>query len=423
MGALLGPNFPTNIALAVSGGGDSMAMLNLAAGWARVYGVKLWVATVDHGLRPESASEAAMVADECATLGLHHNTLIWKGWDGTNNLQDAARQARLDLLQDWSGLCAHLLMAHTQDDQAETVLMRLIRGSGVDGLSGMAAKRRLLRRSGLQQRPPGWPPRKGDALDDPGPLTVLRPLLGVQRAALRHYCTTLKIPFVDDPSNDDERFSRVRMRRLIKDEGWDVARLARTADQMARARKVLMADAETAFATLNRAQFAEGGYVSFDRDGLAQVLPEIALRVFAMALSQISGSPYRPRLSALEDVIDIVVAGGTATLQGCLLTADKDRIVICRELQAVTARCSTQELWDDRWALHGPHAAALQIGPLGDALSDCPDWRSTGHPRAALRVSPAIWHDNRLIAAPLAGFSGDWQARIVANSLPDALAH
>ena len=100
MGQCLGPDFPTDIGLAVSGGGDSMAMLHLAAGWARVYGVRLRVVTVDHGLRAESAAEAAMVAEEARSLGLPHSTLRWTGWDGQGNLQDAARAARRDLIGD-----------------------------------------------------------------------------------------------------------------------------------------------------------------------------------------------------------------------------------------------------------------------------------------------------------------------------------
>ncbi len=391
MGALLGPHFPTEIALAVSGGGDSMAMLHLAAGWARVYGVTLKVATVDHGLRDESGAEAAMVAAECAGIGLHHDTLKWQGWDGTGNLQDAARKARLDLIGAWSGTCRHVLMAHTQDDQAETVLMRLLRGSGVDGLSGMAAQRRL-----------------------PG-LTVVRPLLGVPRAALRHYCKVLKIPFADDPSNDDETFERVRIRRLIRNEGFDAGKLARTASQMARAREVLETSARNAAAALQTAHYADSGYIAFARDGLDEVPPEILLRLFAGALADVGQNPYRPRLSALEDAVVAVQSGGTATLHGCLMTAEKGRIVICRELQAVAGRSSTIDLWDGRWAMDGPHAPEVQVGALGDAVSECPDWRATGHPRDALRASPAIWHEDRLIAAPLAGFSAGWHARIAVN--------
>ena len=165
MGQLIGPDFPKQIGLAVSGGGDSMAMLGLAHAWARVWGVGLHVATVDHGLRPESADEAALVARECATLGHSHSTLKWT-WDGQGNVQDQARRARLRLLGAWCDGFSHVLMAHTADDVAETFLIRLARGSGVDGLSAMSARRNL------------------DGFD------VLRPCLDMTRAELRHYAKT-----------------------------------------------------------------------------------------------------------------------------------------------------------------------------------------------------------------------------------------
>ncbi len=129
MGTLLGPDFPDHVALAVSGGGDSMAMLALTHDWARVMGLRVSVVTIDHGLRAASAEEAAMVGRECAALGHPHSILRWQ-WDGTGNLQDAARDARLRLIADWRGAIEHVLFAHTRDDQAETVVMRLARGSG-----------------------------------------------------------------------------------------------------------------------------------------------------------------------------------------------------------------------------------------------------------------------------------------------------
>jgi tRNA(Ile)-lysidine synthase len=154
-----------HIGLAVSGGGDSVAMLWLVAPWAKARGVPVSVATVDHGLRPEAAEEARFVEELCREVGVPHDTLRWTGWNGRGNLQARAREARRRLLTEWAkerGVDA-VLLAHTQDDQAETFLLRLARGSGVDGLSGITQE--------MVEKGLCWH----------------RPLLSESRAALRAY--------------------------------------------------------------------------------------------------------------------------------------------------------------------------------------------------------------------------------------------
>ena len=211
---------PACLGVAVSGGSDSLALLYLVADWTRQSGVELQVATVDHRLRPEAADEARMVAEHCRTLGASHDTLIWEHEDAAGNLQDMARRARYRLLADWAdergvGL---ILLGHTLDDQAETFLMRLARGSGVDGLSGMAESR----------------------VDDG--ITWLRPLLGCTREALRDELRSRGLTWSDDPSNEDEKYSRVRVRKLLSalaPLGLDAEKLADTAARMASAREAL----------------------------------------------------------------------------------------------------------------------------------------------------------------------------------------
>lgn len=383
MGQQLGPDFPTDIAVAVSGGGDSMVMLHLAAGWARRYGIRLWPVTVDHGLRAESAKEAALVADECAGLGLPHKTLTWAGWDGQGNLQAAARQARRDLIGGWLGDCRHVLMAHTQDDQAETVVMRLLRGSGVDGLAAISPSIRVTA-NGAEFR-------------------IIRPLLSVSRARLRHHAKTLRIPFVDDPSNDDPKFQRVRVRRLIEDEGWDIATLSQTARAMQRARIVLDDLAAERAHEIADASAPAFGYLAFDRDGLAASPEETRLRLLASALCRVSGNAYRPRLSALTDALDRALSGGRSTLHGALVFARGEQIAICREFNAVRgAQAEIGTIWDGRWQVLGPAKQGAVVRALGDdGLAARPDWRDLGVPREVLRVSPAVWADQALLAAPL----------------------
>ena len=317
MGALLGPDFPAELGVAVSGGGDSMAMLHLAAGWARVYGVAMRVVTIDHGLRPESAAEADLVATEAWGLGLPHTVLNWQPDEITGNLQDAARRARHRLIGDWRGNTAHVLMAHTQDDQAETFLMRLARGSGVDGLAAMAG---LVRINGPQMAD-GW--------------AVVRPLLSVTRAELRHYAAVLHIPFVNDPSNVNPRFDRVRMRALLPalaGVGLTAERLTSTAQAQRRASIALAARASDVALRLTR---TVGGGVVFDRDAFARIEAETQLRLLAAALQWVSSAIYRPRLASLEGALDRLLSGGAATLHGAVMQPRGADLWIFREFAAV----------------------------------------------------------------------------------------
>ena len=385
MGRLLGPDFPAEIGLAVSGGGDSMALLHLAAGWARVYGVRLRVATVDHGLRAASAAEAALVADEAKVLGVPHDTLRWEGWRGEGNLQDAARAARRRLLGQWRGTCAHVLMAHTRDDQAETLLMRLARGSGVDGLAAMA---------------PVSPVASAE-----GTWHIVRPLLDESRDDLRHYLRTLRIPFADDPSNDDPRYARVRMRHLIGQEGLDTQTLAATARHMARARRVLTRVAADAARALLIDDPAAPGALVFARDGFAACEDETRLRLLAAALQWISGADYRPRLAPLEETADRVASGGTATLHGCILVPRRDRLYIAREAKAVADNAvpaSNGAVWDGRWQITGQDLDGLTLRALGEAgLAALP--LEVNAPRASLTGLPALWRDGTLHGCPPLG--------------------
>lgn len=204
------------IALAVSGGADSMAMLLLAA--TAIPG-RVVAATVDHGLRPEAADEAAMVAGVCARLGVPHATLTPAQPISGSSLQGQARAARYAALFAWmrqANACA-LLTAHHADDQAETLLMRLNRASGVAGLSGI--------------RPVRWDVR-----------TVLRPLLGWRRTELRALVAASGAPWVDDPSNADPHHDRTRFRDLLASQSLlDPVALARSAEYIAQSNDALEA--------------------------------------------------------------------------------------------------------------------------------------------------------------------------------------
>lgn len=378
------------LVVAVSGGGDSMALLHLLAGR-----VDLSAVTVDHGLRSESGAEAAGVAAVCAGLGVAHEVLDWR-WDGTGNLSDQARRGRLGLIGGWArarGLGA-VAMAHTADDQAETFLMRLARGSGVDGLAAMASERRA---EGVR-----W----------------VRPLLGVRRAALRDYLTGRGVAWFDDPTNEDRAYQRVKARAalaVLEPLGIDVGGLGDTAFRLGLARKALAQVAHDLAREIARVQ---GGDVVIDRDALPQAALETQLRLLAHAIGWVASADYRPRLTALIGVHAALLTGKRRTLGGCLLTATTRHIRIAREAQAVVGMCcDATGLWDQRWRVFGPDAAGLQVAALGETgLAHCPGWRATGMPRESLAASPAIWRGAGLVAAPLAGMVNGWRAELAQGS-------
>ncbi|MGY3437723.1 MULTISPECIES: tRNA lysidine(34) synthetase TilS [unclassified Marinovum] len=412
MGALLGPAFPEDIGLAVSGGGDSMAMLTLAHNWTRDFGVRLWVVTIDHGLRAESRAEAAFVARECAALGHPHSVVTWSDWDGSGNLQEAARAARLQLIDGWRGRVRHVLMAHTADDQAETFLMRLARGSGVDGLAAMQAQR-FVARSGAVFEGAGAPPRA--AVPDDG-FWVMRPLLEARRADLRHYLTVLKGHWVDDPSNEDVRFDRVRMRQALEvlaPLGLDVSTLAQTAARMARARTALRQRAVEAAGDVVRAQFCD---LLYDRDRLAALDAETRLRLLAAGLQYVGAQVYRPRAKALADAAERVMSGGTATLHGCLIRAETANIRICREYGAVAAAAApVGALWDNRVQITGALVAGYEVRALSEAGAGQLAKRPEGLPFQSLVAQPAVFDGARLVAFAPAGFGPHYEIDVCAG--------
>jgi tRNA(Ile)-lysidine synthase len=233
--------------IAVSGGPDSTALLLMAAEWAERRGrTRIEAATVDHGIRPESAAEAKAVAALCARLGVAHRILRWNGAKPTSRLQERAREARYRLLVDHAKAIGAdaLLTAHHADDQAETVLFRLLRGSGVAGLRGMEL---MTRREGM---------------------TIARPLIGIKKRDLVAFAQARGAPFVDDPSNADPRFARTRLRALLArlgEEGLDASaldRLARRAGETEQALAHLTAEVEARLGAADEAIDARALYAA-----------------------------------------------------------------------------------------------------------------------------------------------------------------
>ena len=366
-------------------------MLTLAHNWTRVWGVRLRVVTVDHGLRPESADEAAMVAGECATLGWPHTTLRWH-WDGAGNKMDAARRGRLALIDEWRGALSHVLMAHTRDDVAETFLMRLARGSGVDGLAAMSARRQV------------------------GGMQVLRPCLDIGRAELRHYLTVLKTPWAEDPSNEDPAYGRVRMRRLLSElqaEGLGSDTLADTAARLRDDRVALAMRAATIWDAVGR-QSGWGGLM-LAPDWYEQVETATQRRLLSAMMRFVSGAEYAPRAEALEGLRDRLVSGGGGTLHGCEVIHHRGRVLMFREAAAVAEGgvIAPGIAWDGRWQVAAPGYAGCTIRALGeDGWRQVTEKPPGGPPfRAALSL-PSIWRGDSLLACDALGVGPGNTARL-----------
>ena len=391
--AQLGATPPDRLGVAVSGGGDSVALMAALAHYCGTAGVELHVITIDHGLRPEAKDEVALVTDLCARWDLPHHVEYWTGWDGQGNLQAAARDARYELMADWAyaNRIGTIALGHTADDQAETFLMRLARGSGVDGLSAMSARR----------------VHHG--------ITWVRPFLAIERSALRHYLRAAQINWAEDPSNTSHDFERVRVRdtlTILGTLGITTEKLVEVTDHMARAREAL--DWQTFLAAQEMAQVIHG-VIAIDLAKYRLLPQEIARRLMVHTLSWTSQHSYPPRKDPVARAIAAVRTGQTATLDGCQVSVEGGMIWVYRELNAVKdAVCEVGDMWDDRWLITGPEDdPELEVRALGyEALSGIDGWRDIGLPRAALAASPAVWYEDQLIAAPFVGFDDEWSVEL-----------
>ncbi len=309
------------VLLAVSGGPDSTALMRLLARLARQgLDCEIEVATVDHGLRPDSRDEANRVGGWARECGFAHRVLCWEGPKPATRIQVAARAARYALLARQARYIGAqtLLTAHTLDDQAETVLMRMAHGSG---LAGLAAMRPVSQREGLK---------------------LARPLLGIPKARLVATCEAHRWPFLSDPSNADPRFARARWRKLrdaLAAEGLTASRLAKLAQRLASAEDALETKAEAAYRKAVIASGREG--VVLDAGRLMGNEPrEIALRLVLRALAELRAGESRnaPRLERVENILSLLesaFASGTRlrrTLGGAVVAFDgSTRLALSRE--------------------------------------------------------------------------------------------
>lgn len=415
--AELGPfEAAPRLAVAVSGGADSLALTLLAHDWAAERGGSVLALTVDHRLRPDSSAEAAAVGRRLAVLGISHRILVRRGDIPAADLQAEARRARYALLGE---ACAaegilHLLLGHHREDQAETLLLRLAAGSGPAGLAGMAPI-----------RPTAWG-------------RLLRPLLNVPRAALEALPASRGLDWVNDPSNRNPAFARVRIRRLLAPlaaEGLSAERLAAAAAGLGTMRDAV--EAAAADAALRYVRLHPAGFARLHSAALAALPEAVGLRLLERLLLAVGGEEYGPRRERLERLHDLLCGGlpSARTLAGCAVVPQGEggEVVICREAarQAppVPLVPGARLRWDNRFeaAVAADAPAGLTLGPLGPqgwrkAIALMAPARPEKIPACARAALPALYGDGGIFAVPHLGYNREGGERVLVR-LRAAPAH
>ena len=361
---------PIRLLVAISGGSDSTGLLlalhrtlaNLQSPHSLV------AATIDHALRPQSAEEARSVASLCASLGIPHRILTWHGTKPSTGISAAAREARYRLLADAAvdlGAAA-IATGHTADDQHETVAMRAARAEADNlGLSGMASAMLYDRR-----------------------IWVLRPLLSVHRAAIRDYLTDAGIGWIDDPSNSDRRYERVRVRQ-DRDPG-----MRPPADEAAKRRRALSngaADLIENCATLHSGCLIALSPAALNADR------HILRHALATLVAVAGGKPHRPGTAALDKLMRLATSGspGRMTLSRTLVQRRRHGLYLMRELRDVLPRlvpAHSTILWDGRYRITNHSGDVLRIGPHSEPLSPSgAGVLPTAMLRHMARICPEIW--------------------------------
>lgn len=390
------------LALAVSGGPDSMALALCATPWAAQAGVQLVALTLDHTMRPESAAEATQVGRWLQHYGIEHHILRWEHPPLTRAVQQQAREARYAMLAQSCRLrgIRALALGHQLEDQAETVLLRFAKGSGIDGLAGMLP------------------------VSDFADIALLRPFLNVPKARLVATCDAAQQPFVTDPSNAKTTYARGRLRAaadVLAAEGLTPERLADLA-----ARAALASDALDCYANRLLAQavfWQPAGYAELNLPRFEPEPAEIRQRVLRRVLEQIGGTRLPLRHAAVQELDAALQQPHLAqrTLHGCGIRAYDGLCRIVRELAAINDSApiapGESRIWDGRFrvTLAAQASAGLTVAALGIQPHDvlervAPGLRHAvplGQVRAAL---PALWRESELIGTPFYGQGAGWLA-------------
>jgi tRNA(Ile)-lysidine synthase len=381
-----------------------MALLLLLDRWARDRGGSVVALAVDHGLRPDAAAEAGQVGAWAAARGIVHETLHWRDDKPATGIQAAARDARYRLLTEACAMrgIIHLAFGHHADDQAETVLFRAERGSGRDGLAGMAAARSL------------------------GVARLIRPLLPWPKAALVATCQAFAQPFFEDPSNLSERYARTGLRRRL---AADAPRRAGLLAQSAKAGLKRGARERALSVRLGRiVEIRPDGAAGIDLQALSVVDAAQRAAVLSATLRTVGGQAFAPEAEAVDRLADAVQGGGFAglSLGGCVIREKAGRLLVCREpgrtAPPVALIAGDWRRWDGRFLTRVASACdngAVTVGALG--FTDYSVVRRRNDIRLPAIVAaglPALRSGDRLVAVPAIGWAEKDAPRVEQRYLP-----
>jgi tRNA(Ile)-lysidine synthase len=383
------------LAIAVSGGSDSLALAILADRWARERGGEICALTVDHRLRPESGDEIRRLGAWLSARAIRHEVLVWAGEKPRTGVQEAARFARYRLLGGWcrDNACLHLLTGHHRDDQIETHLIRRRAHSGLDGLAGMSAVRELT------------------------DCRLLRPLLGVPKDRLSAFLEAERQPFISDPSNLDPAFERARLRHRDGAPAGEEGGSRLLVEIHARGRARVANEHERNTLLARSVSLHPAGFALLDPAMMSETSSEMAERLLSDVTAAIGGAPYpsrRERIARLREALGATPRRGH-TLGGCRFIRWRERLLVTRELAKAAPplrlRPGERMVWDRRFEIMTSPAdrGFFTIGYLGLAGTlrldrRMPQLKRAWLPRLLFPFIPAVWDEEGIAAIPHLGY-------------------
>lgn len=377
-------NISPPLAVATSGGADSLCLLLLTHRWAEEKGGKVIGLTVDHGLRPESKDEALRIHTWAKERNIEHIILNWSGEKPRSRLQEKARQARYKLLTNWckEHQISTLLLGHHQQDQEETFWMRLSAGSGLDGLSGMTRQKT---KDGI---------------------TILRPLLQFPKDRLKETLRAENQLWIEDPTNKSLSFLRGRLRSVLENEGLSQRRLIDVMDKL-RVDADFIRDA--LYKTIeNSVQLCEGGYIVLDKQEFETLHPALSKRLISYLLQWFSGKDYPPSHSQILGIVEKLKISSPFTAGGVYWYPKADKFILRREVSKIEKAISLTSLdkdilWDQRYWLKVDIKKVVKeetiLAPLG-AHSSLKKKIHSSIPSSIWPTLPTLWLNGKVVSIP-----------------------